>query len=122
MPIGLINSNIGGTAAQRWASKEALAANEQTKVYSGQKDASNLYNAMIAPLAPYAVRGAIWYQGESNAGQAERYRTLFPVMIEDWRKTFGQPEMPFLFVQLAPYQAKVDKPTESAWAELRERN
>jgi len=126
VPVGLINSNVGGTPAQRWADYESLYAVPETKGYvKTAKDGptaagSDLYNAMIAPLAPYALRGAIWYQGESNAGQAERYRTLFPTMIQSWRKTFGQPEMPFLFVQLAPFKDKTDKPQESDWAELRE--
>ena len=130
VPVGLINSNVGGTPAQRWADYESLYAAPETKGYVKTEKAgdetkpiaagSDLYNAMIAPLAPYAIRGAIWYQGESNAGQAERYRTLFPTMIQSWRKTFGQPEMPFYFVQLAPWKAKTDKPQESDWAELRE--
>lgn len=130
VPVGLINSNVGGTPAQRWADYESLYAVPETKGYvKTTKDGdsvkpiaagSDLYNAMIAPLAPYAIRGAIWYQGESNAGQAERYRTLFPTMIQSWRKTFGQPELPFLFVQLAPFKAKTDQPQESDWAELRE--
>jgi len=64
---------------------------------------SGLYNAMIAPLVPYAIKGAIWYQGESNAGRAYEYRTLFPTMIEDWRAQWKQGDFPFLFVQLAPY-------------------
>lgn len=64
---------------------------------------SGLYNAMIAPLVPYAIKGAIWYQGESNAPKAYEYRTLFPTMIKDWRKRWGQGDFPFLFVQLAPY-------------------
>jgi len=62
-----------------------------------------LYNGMIAPLVPYGIRGAIWYQGESNAGDAERYRTLFPAMIKDWRRIWKQGEFPFYFVQLANY-------------------
>jgi sialate O-acetylesterase len=81
--------------------------------------ASALYNAMIAPLVPFAVRGAIWYQGEANAGAAYEYRTLLPVMIEDWRRHWNY-DMPFLAVQLAPFMKISDKPTESAWAELRE--
>jgi sialate O-acetylesterase len=64
---------------------------------------STLYNAMIAPLVPFAIKGAIWYQGESNAGRAVEYRTLFPAMIQDWRTRWGQ-EFPFLFVQLAPWE------------------
>lgn len=62
-----------------------------------------LYNGMIAPLVPYGIRGAIWYQGESNAGQARLYRTLFPAMIADWRGKWKQGDFPFLYVQLAPY-------------------
>jgi sialate O-acetylesterase len=81
---------------------------------------STLYNAMIAPLIPYGIKGAIWYQGESNAGRAYEYRSLFPTMIQDWRKRWGGDEFPFLFVQLAPYQKIVHEPGPSAWAELRE--
>jgi len=62
-----------------------------------------LYNAMIAPLAPYAIRGATFYQGEANADRAVQYRTLLPAMIADWRRTWGEGDFPFLFVQIAPY-------------------
>jgi sialate O-acetylesterase len=79
-----------------------------------------LYNAMIAPLIPYAIRGAIWYQGESNSGRAYQYRKLFPNMITDWRKNWGQGDFPFIFVQLANFMATKDQPADSAWAELRE--
>jgi sialate O-acetylesterase len=81
---------------------------------------SVLYNAMIAPLIPYGIKGAIWYQGESNAGAAYLYRKLFPLMIQNWRNDWGRGDFPFLFVQLAPWQAIVKEPQESAWAELRE--
>jgi sialate O-acetylesterase len=81
--------------------------------------ASSLYNGMLAPLVPFAVRGAIWYQGESNAGAAYEYRTLFPVMIEDWRRHWNY-DMPFLAVQLAPFKKINPEPMESDWAELRE--
>jgi sialate O-acetylesterase len=79
-----------------------------------------LYNGMIAPLLPYGVRGAIWYQGESNAGRAEQYRTLFPDMIRCWRRDWGQIELPFFCVQLAPFMDPKAEPADSAWAELRE--
>lgn len=82
--------------------------------------ASGLYNGMIAPLIPYAIRGAIWYQGESNANRAYQYRTLFPAMIQDWRLHWGQGDFPFLFVQLANFTAPPAEPGESEWAELRE--
>ncbi len=79
-----------------------------------------LFNGMISPLLHFPIKGAIWYQGESNAGQAYLYRTLFPVMIRSWRKAWGQPDLPFYFVQLAPFMAIVKEPQESNWAELRE--
>ncbi len=79
---------------------------------------SGLYNAMIAPLIPYAIQGAIWYQGESNAQRAYQYRELFPAMIKDWREQWGQGDFPFLFVQLANFE--YNRPPETAWPELRE--
>lgn len=79
-----------------------------------------LYNGMIAPLIPYAIRGALWYQGESNAERAREYRTLFPAMIRDWRARWGQGNFPFYYVQLANFMAVKDAPSESEWAELRE--
>jgi sialate O-acetylesterase len=78
-----------------------------------------LFNAMLHPFIPYAMRGAIWYQGESNAGKAYQYRELFPVMINDWRKQWNT-NFPFYFVQLANYKQRKDAPSESDWAELRE--
>ncbi len=81
---------------------------------------ANLYNAMIAPLIPYAIKGAIWYQGESNASRAYQYRTIFPAMIEDWRGQWDQGRFPFLFVQLANFKERNTEPVESDWAELRE--
>lgn len=62
-----------------------------------------LYNGMIAPLLPYAMRGVIWYQGEANVGRERQYQTLFPAMIADWRRAWGLGDFPFLFVQIAPY-------------------
>ena len=64
---------------------------------------SGLYNAMIAPIEQFTIAGAIWYQGESNVGRAYQYRTIFPTMIRDWRDKFGQPKLPFYFVQIAPF-------------------
>jgi sialate O-acetylesterase len=63
-----------------------------------------LYNGMIAPLLPYAMRGVIWYQGEANVGRERQYQTLFPAMIADWRQAWGEGDFPFLFVQIAPYR------------------
>jgi sialate O-acetylesterase len=79
---------------------------------------AGLFNGMIGPLIPYGIRGAFWYQGESNADRAYQYRKLFPVMILDWRRTWGQGDFPFLFVQLAGFMQK--SAPNTAWAELRE--
>jgi len=87
---------------------------------TSQHHPANLYNAMIAPLIPYAIQGAIWYQGESNAGRSYQYRKLFKAMITDWRNRWGRGDFPFLTVQLANFRSRSDKPTASAWAELRE--
>jgi sialate O-acetylesterase len=82
-----------------------------------------LYNGMIAPITPYTIRGAIWYQGESNAGAARLYRKLFPTMILSWRRAWAD-DFPFLFVQLANFDARklppTGQPQDSNWAELRE--
>jgi sialate O-acetylesterase len=77
---------------------------------------SVLYNAMIAPLVPFGIRGAIWYQGESNIGRAEQYRRLFPAMIADWRAHWGEGDFPFYFTQIAPFHY----PNPGLSAELRD--
>ncbi|XHR27133.1 MAG: sialate O-acetylesterase [Chthoniobacteraceae bacterium] len=81
--------------------------------------AGRLYNGMIAPVIPFAIRGAIWYQGEANAARAVQYRTTFPELIEGWRQKWGS-DFPFYFCQLANFREKENGPTESPWAELRE--
>lgn len=78
-----------------------------------------LFNGMLRPLIPFAMKGVIWYQGESNADRAYQYRDLFPLMIRDWRNQWNK-DFPFYFVQLANFTQRADKPVESAWAELRE--
>lgn len=79
-----------------------------------------LFNGMIAPLLPYALKGVIWYQGESNAGRDAQYRTLFPALIQDWRARWKQGALPFLFVQLAGYMHDGPEPADTNWARLRE--
>jgi sialate O-acetylesterase len=78
------------------------------------------FNGRIAPIIPYGIRGVIWYQGESNAGQPVQYRTLFPLLIQDWRMRWQQGMFPFLFVQLANFREKRAVPGDDLWAELRE--
>jgi sialate O-acetylesterase len=116
VPVGLIHTSWGGTPAEFWTSRAVLDAYPELKGLNG----SQLYNGMIAPLIPYAIRGATWYQGESNAKGAYQYRTLFPAMIKNWRDDWKQGDFPFLFVQLAPYKKIEKEPQESDWAELRE--
>jgi len=79
-----------------------------------------LFNGMINPILPYAIQGAIWYQGESNASRAYQYETLFPLLINDWRKQWNNPNLSFLYVQLANYMASKPTPENSEWAELRD--
>jgi len=79
-----------------------------------------LYEGMIEPVAPLAIRGAIWYQGEANAERAYQYRTLLPAMIGDWRKLFDQGDFPFYIVSLPAFMHHRDQPGDDSWAELRE--
>ncbi|MDF7814920.1 sialate O-acetylesterase [Hymenobacter sp. YC55] len=79
-----------------------------------------LYNGMIAPLLPYAIKGVLWYQGESNAGHPQDYQALMTSLINDWRQHYQQPNLPFLYVQLPDFMATRKEPSESGWAELRE--
>ena len=158
VPIGLIESNWGGTPAEAWTSLPALSADaglmpvysswagmmqsqsrslaaraqqlakweaagkKGDRPWSPNEDNSwkpgGLYNAMIAPLTPFAIRGAIWYQGESNASKerASLYERLFQTMIRDWRANWGEGDFPFLFVQLADYTAGND----GSWPTVRE--
>ena len=78
-----------------------------------------LYNGMLAPVAPLAITGALWYQGEQNAGRAPQYRKLLPAMIADWRSDFGQGEFPFYIVSLPAFAPHQDTPGDDAWAEMR---
>lgn len=79
-----------------------------------------LYQGMVAPVAPLAIAGALWYQGEANSNRAYQYRTLLPLMVADWRRAFGQGDFPFLIVQLPAFQNRKDQPGTDDWAELRE--
>jgi len=79
-----------------------------------------LYNGMISPLLPFAIKGAIWYQGENNTGRANQYRRLLPIMIKDWRARFGVGNFPFYIVQIAAFRPGASEPRDDAWAELRE--
>jgi len=101
------------------SAKAALPASPGLEPWSWQGP-SHLYNAMIHPLIPYAIKGVVWYQGESNIGRAYQYRKAFPLLINNWRTLWGQGDFPFLFCQLANMNGKQTEPSEANWAELRE--
>lgn len=94
-------------------------ADKHEYVHSSNNLGTTIYNSMIAPLVPFALRGALWYQGESNAGRAYQYRTSFPLMISDWRKQWKD-DFSFYFVQLSSYGDYQNSNQGSNWAELRE--
>lgn len=102
-----------------WLYKEGIKG-EDVPLRPSQSAPTMLFNAMINPIVDYGMRGVIWYQGEANAGRAFEYRSLFPMMIEDWRKHWNRGDFPFYFVQLANFMAEKPEPSESAWAELRD--
>lgn len=87
---------------------------------TGNARPGNIYNGVLKPTIGYGIKGAIWYQGETNAGRAYEYSYLFPLMIEHWRAEWKQGDFPFYWVQLADFMPETPEPGESAWAELRE--
>ena len=132
-PVGVIGAYVSGTPAQSWTPLEALQSSPVLQHYvDGLHDASasgkpinagvpsSLFNGLIAPLTPIAIKGVIWYQGESNTDNPEEYRTLFPAMIAGWRKAFGRDDLPFLFVQLPGFRERQSDPSPSKWSMLRE--
>jgi sialate O-acetylesterase len=113
---------------EKW--KQRVAKWEETKKgakprpprnqLAGQHRPANLYCGVLHPILGFTIRGAIWYQGESNSARAHQYRHLFPLMIQSWRDEWGQDDFPFYWVQLADFRDEVDAPGDSDWAELRE--
>ncbi len=103
VPVGLIFAAWSGTPAEEWTSRKALADEPSLKSLIGQYEVSSLYNGMIAPLIPFAIRGAVWYQGEANVGRGTQYQTLLPTLIRNWRSDWGQGDFPFGIVQIAPF-------------------
>ena len=113
VPVGLIISDWGGTAIEAWMDRETIASgfpefdlsfidrNEVQKNVSGTP--TQLYNAMVAPLIPYTIKGMLWYQGEANIGRPEQYRKLMSAYVQMMRDRWQLGEMPFYYVQIAPY-------------------
>ncbi|KQS37168.1 sialate O-acetylesterase [Pedobacter sp. Leaf194] len=110
VPVGIIVSSIGGTMIESWMSKESLEVIKPSlipvsldTVKAPHKLATTLFNGMIAPLSGFSIKGFVWYQGESNRHEPALYAKLFPSMIENWRKNWGLGELPFYYVQIAPF-------------------
>ena len=112
IPIGGPWSYQIGTAAKGWE--------QPATPWAIPTSLSTLYNGMIAPVSGYTIKLATWYQGEANADKGKEYQTLLPLLMADWRKTFGKPELPFLVAQLSSYGAVSTVAGKSDWAELRE--
>jgi sialate O-acetylesterase len=160
-PVGVIESDWGGTPAEAWMQREFLQTIPQYRTevfgewiiaqdsYERKLDTYNkmkseaqengttftnaeprrpwkpgeLYDGMIAPLAGCAIKGVLWYQGESNANdeqEAWQYHALFPDLIRNWRRSWGEGDFPFLLVQLAPFHEIKPEPSQSTWASVRE--
>lgn len=94
--------------------------NRQVRGMSFQNQPTALYNAMVAPIRKQAIKGFLWYQGESNAGNPGPYYKLLPALIGDWRDQWNDSDLPFLYVQLANFMDRTFLPVESHWAELRD--
>ncbi len=84
---------------------------------TGNSRPANIYNGILKSHLGYTIRGAIWYQGESNASRACQYRNLFPLMISNWRQEWGQSDFPFYGVQLADFKVENPEPAENDWAD-----
>ncbi|MEJ6580361.1 MAG: sialate O-acetylesterase [Akkermansiaceae bacterium] len=149
VPIGLIDNAWGGSSAEAWVQREVFDADKrfeaygnawrqkeekiaqaikaQTEVDQGlanemqnQHRPGNLYAGCLNPVIGYGIQGAIWYQGESNAGRADQYNDLMTLMITSWRKDWQQGDFPFYFVQLADFMDETADPVQDGWAALRE--
>lgn len=116
----LVGTNETINLAGTWKTKVGYAMPTLADPINLRWKPTALYNSMIEPLKNYAMKGAIWYQGEGNTSKPSQYSIYLRSMIEEWRTLFNNPSMPFLYVQLPNYQSAVANPVESSWALLRE--
>ena len=107
-------------AAWRKNGKQGQQPRRPRGLMNGNQRPANIYNGVLHPTIEYGIRGAIWYQGESNASRAYQYRDLFPLMIQHWRDEWDQGDFPFYYVQLADFRDEVADPGDADWPELRE--
>ena len=109
VPVGMIHTSWGGSTVQAWISKEVMSSYqtvnlEDTDITKNTNHIPTaLFNGMINSLIPYTIKGALWYQGESNRTEPQKYKDLFPAMVKDWRTRWGNGDFPFFYVQIAPY-------------------
>nr|WP_315422899.1 sialate O-acetylesterase [uncultured Pedobacter sp.] len=110
VPVGIINDSYGGSTIEAWMSPEDLKPYTEIKIPSKgdsikemSRTPTTLYNGMLYPVIGYGIKGAIWYQGESNYERPDRYEDLFPAMVSSWRKNWDNGEFPFYYAQIAPY-------------------
>jgi sialate O-acetylesterase len=123
VPVGLIVTSWGGSKAEAWMDRETLNEFDEIRIpveipgRNPEHGATLLYNGMLHPLIGYSLKGVIWYQGESNRLDAERYKTLFPALIDSWRVKWDRGPLPFYFVQIAPFDYSTfnDPPDASAF-------
>ena len=126
VPVGLIVTSWGGSKAEAWMKEEALKPFNEISIPTEVPErgphqaATILYNGMIHPFIDYHIKGAIWYQGESNRNKASQYASLFPALIESWRTKWNLGNFPFYFVQISPYDYGSSEETKYATALLRE--
>ncbi|MNK47158.1 hypothetical protein D3C87_659640 [compost metagenome] len=110
VPIGLINDSYGGSTIEAWMSPDDLKPFTEVKIPAKgdsikevSRTPTTLYNGMLYPVIGYGIKGAIWYQGESNYERPQRYEDLFPAMVSSWRQHWDNGEFPFYYAQIAPY-------------------
>lgn len=109
VPVGLIHTSWGGSKVQAWISKDMLTKYETVDIEtkdiskSTQRISTVLFNAMIHPITNFTIKGALWYQGESNRNEPKHYEKVFPAMVKDWRSRWNIGDFPFYFVQIAPF-------------------
>ncbi len=122
VPIGLINTSWGGTRIEPWISESGLKKFDWVRLPDKSQSAkanmmtpTGLFNAMVNPIVGFAIRGGIWYQGESNRNEYEQYVKLMPGLVEDWRALWGVGEFPFYYVQIAPYDYGIQGGSNSAY-------
>lgn len=112
VPVGIIVSSWGGTPIRAWMSEESIMDIAYEGNYISDalpQQPSTLYNGMVAPYINYTIRGILWYQGENDRMRIDQYREMMPAMVQDWREKFKNPDMPFYYVQIAPWLYRQDK-------------